>query len=90
MPSPFEDMGIAAEWFDRAAIGKADRLKIDRINPQGLFHFQANRPNLKGKSGHLGVVDSSERNCEPVHDWRKIAFSSNSVSLRKRFKYPDV
>ena len=55
---PFEDMGIAAEWFDRAAIGEADRLKIGRINAQGLFHFQTNRPNLK--SGHLGVVDSSE------------------------------
>jgi len=47
VPSPFEDMGIAAEWFDRAAIGKADRLKIGRINVQGLFHFQTNRPNLK-------------------------------------------
>jgi len=47
VPSPFEDMGIAAEWFDRVAIGEADRLKIGRINAQGLFHFQTNRPNLK-------------------------------------------
>jgi hypothetical protein len=60
MTSPCEDMGIAAEWFDQAAIGEADRRKIGPINVQGLFHFQANRPNLKGESGHLGVVDSSE------------------------------
>lgn len=34
---PFEDMGLAAEWFDRAAISDADRVKIARTNAQQLF-----------------------------------------------------
>jgi 2,3-dihydroxybenzoate decarboxylase len=36
---PFEDMGIAAEWFDHAAISETDRLKIGRTNSQQLFHL---------------------------------------------------
>jgi 2,3-dihydroxybenzoate decarboxylase len=36
---PFEDMGIAAEWFDHAAISEADRLKIGRTNSQQLFNL---------------------------------------------------
>src|SRR5215467_10113873 len=36
---PFEDMGIAAEWFDRAPLSEADRLKIGRSNAQQLFHL---------------------------------------------------
>jgi 2,3-dihydroxybenzoate decarboxylase len=36
---PFEDMGIAAEWFDHVAISEADRLKISRTNAQQLFHL---------------------------------------------------
>jgi len=35
---PFEDMGIAAEWFD-APLSDADRLKIGRSNAQQLFHL---------------------------------------------------
>jgi gamma-resorcylate decarboxylase len=34
---PFEDFSDAADWFDRAAIGDADRLKIGRINAMKLF-----------------------------------------------------
>jgi len=36
---PFEDMGIAAEWFDHAPLSEADRLKIGRSNAQQLFHL---------------------------------------------------
>lgn len=36
---PFEDMGIAAEWFDRAPLSEADRLKIGCSNAQHLFHL---------------------------------------------------
>jgi 2,3-dihydroxybenzoate decarboxylase len=36
---PFEDMSIAAEWFDRAPLNEADRLKIGRGNAQQLFHM---------------------------------------------------
>ena len=36
---PFEDMGIAAEWFDRAPLSEADRLKIGRSNAQQLFRL---------------------------------------------------
>ncbi len=36
---PFEDMGIAAEWLDSAAISDADRLKIARTNAQQLFRI---------------------------------------------------
>jgi len=36
---PFEDMGIAADWFDHVSISEADRLKIARTNAQQLFHF---------------------------------------------------
>jgi len=34
---PFEDMGIAADWFDHAAISDVDRRKIGRTNAQRLF-----------------------------------------------------
>ena len=34
---PFEDMSEAAEWFDKAAIGEADRRKIGRTNALKLF-----------------------------------------------------
>lgn len=34
---PFEDFGEAAEWFDHADIGEADRLKIGRTNAMKLF-----------------------------------------------------
>jgi 2,3-dihydroxybenzoate decarboxylase len=36
---PFEDMSIAAEWFDRAPLNEADRLKIGRGNALQLFHM---------------------------------------------------
>jgi 2,3-dihydroxybenzoate decarboxylase len=36
---PFEDMGIAAQWFDNAAISEADRLKIGRSNALQLFRL---------------------------------------------------
>jgi gamma-resorcylate decarboxylase len=36
---PFEDMGMAAEWFDHVAISDGDRLKIARTNAQQLFRL---------------------------------------------------
>lgn len=38
---PFEDMSEAAEWFDAAEIGEADRLKIGRTNALKLFGIAA-------------------------------------------------
>ena len=38
---PFEDMSEAAEWFDKAAIGEADRRKIGRTNALKLFKLAA-------------------------------------------------
>jgi 2,3-dihydroxybenzoate decarboxylase len=37
---PFEDVGQAAEWFDKAEIGEADRLKIGRDNAVKLFKLK--------------------------------------------------
>lgn len=37
---PFEDFGEAAEWFDHANIGEADRLKIGRTNAMKLFKLK--------------------------------------------------
>ena len=34
---PFEDMGVAAQWFDHAGIGESDRSKIGRGNASQLF-----------------------------------------------------
>ncbi len=34
---PFEDISDAADWFDSAEIGDADRLKIGRTNAMKLF-----------------------------------------------------
>jgi gamma-resorcylate decarboxylase len=34
---PFEDVGEGAEWFDKAEISEADRLKIGRSNAIKLF-----------------------------------------------------
>jgi len=42
---PFEDMGIAADWFDHAAISDVDRRKIGRTNAQRLFKLASE--NLK-------------------------------------------
>jgi 2,3-dihydroxybenzoate decarboxylase len=36
---PFEDMGLAAEWFDHAAISETDRNKIASGNARQLFRF---------------------------------------------------
>jgi predicted TIM-barrel fold metal-dependent hydrolase len=36
---PFEDVAIAAEWFDHAAISEADRSKIGRSNAAQLFRI---------------------------------------------------
>jgi 2,3-dihydroxybenzoate decarboxylase len=36
---PFEDMAIAAEWFDHCAISESDRVKIARTNAQRLFRI---------------------------------------------------
>lgn len=36
---PFEDTGIAGEWFDRCAISESDRVKIGRSNAQQLFRI---------------------------------------------------
>lgn len=36
---PFEDMGLAAEWFDRAAISESDRSKIASANARSLFRL---------------------------------------------------
>ena len=37
---PFEDFGQAAEWFDRAPLSEADRMKIGRTNAQKLFKLK--------------------------------------------------
>jgi 2,3-dihydroxybenzoate decarboxylase len=37
---PFEDTGIAADWFDHAAISDAERMKIGRTNSAQLFRIQ--------------------------------------------------
>jgi predicted TIM-barrel fold metal-dependent hydrolase len=37
---PFEDMGEGAKWFDKAAIGEADRVKIGRENAIKLFKLK--------------------------------------------------
>ena len=34
---PFEDTGIAADWFDHCAISEADRVKIGHTNAAQLF-----------------------------------------------------
>jgi gamma-resorcylate decarboxylase len=47
---PFEDMGIAAEWFDRAPLSEADRLKIGCCHAQHLFHLSTGP--LFGKLAH--------------------------------------
>ena len=36
---PFEDTGIAGDWFDRCEISEADRAKIARTNAQRLFRI---------------------------------------------------
>jgi gamma-resorcylate decarboxylase len=36
---PFEDMGLAAEWFDHAAIRETDRVKIASGNARQLFRL---------------------------------------------------
>jgi len=36
---PYEDMGVAAEWFDNAPISETDRLKIACGNARQLFHL---------------------------------------------------
>jgi len=36
---PFEDMGLAATWFDHAAISESDRLRIGRHNSTQLFRI---------------------------------------------------
>ena len=36
---PFEDMGLAADWFDHAAIGETDRNKIASGNARQLFRL---------------------------------------------------
>lgn len=36
---PFEDMSIAAEWFEGVPLSEADRLKIGRGNAQQLFRL---------------------------------------------------
>lgn len=36
---PFEDMGIATDWFDHAAISEQDRIKIGGGNARQLFHL---------------------------------------------------
>lgn len=36
---PFEDTGIAADWFDHCAISESDRVKIGRSNAQQLFRI---------------------------------------------------
>jgi 2,3-dihydroxybenzoate decarboxylase len=38
---PFEDMGEAAAWFDKAEIGETDRRKIGRTNAIKLFKLAA-------------------------------------------------
>jgi 2,3-dihydroxybenzoate decarboxylase len=37
---PFEDVGEAATWFDKAEIGEADRRKIGRENAVKLFKLK--------------------------------------------------
>jgi predicted TIM-barrel fold metal-dependent hydrolase len=36
---PFEDTGIAGDWFDHCAISESDRVKISRANAQRLFRI---------------------------------------------------
>jgi gamma-resorcylate decarboxylase len=38
---PFEDFSDAADWFDTAEIGEADRRKIGRTNAVELFKLRA-------------------------------------------------
>ena len=37
---PFEDIGQAAAWFDRAEISEADRKRIGRDNAMKLFKLK--------------------------------------------------
>jgi len=37
---PFEDVAIASDWFDHAAISDADRTRIARSNAERLFRIQ--------------------------------------------------
>ena len=37
---PFEDFSDAADWFDQAEIGEADRRKIGRTNAMKLFKLK--------------------------------------------------
>ena len=37
---PFEDVAEGAQWFDKAAIGEADRAKIGRDNAIKLFKLK--------------------------------------------------
>jgi 2,3-dihydroxybenzoate decarboxylase len=37
---PFEDVGQAAQWFDRAEISGADRARIGRDNAIELFKLK--------------------------------------------------
>ena len=37
---PFEDVGEGCVWFDKAAIGEADRQKIGRDNAIELFKLK--------------------------------------------------
>jgi gamma-resorcylate decarboxylase len=37
---PFEDVGEAAQWFDKASISEADRQKIGRSNAIKLFKLK--------------------------------------------------
>jgi len=41
---PFEDMQLAADWFDHAPISDADRSKIGRTNAQKLFRLEEVSP----------------------------------------------
>ena len=36
---PFEDTGIAADWFDHCGVGDSDRVKIGRSNAERLFRL---------------------------------------------------
>jgi 2,3-dihydroxybenzoate decarboxylase len=36
---PFEDTGIAADWFDHCGISESDRARIGRTNAERLFRL---------------------------------------------------
>jgi 2,3-dihydroxybenzoate decarboxylase len=56
---PFENIGHAAQWFDKASISEADRVKIGRTNALKLFKLD--RPQQKGARPEALRVAQAQR-----------------------------